>query len=97
MNLSTVGAVSRTVGAFVSRIDEEADPFGHCYVSRPCHRASADAKAEEAPVFNAGHRQVSRAHSCSRLSLSTPEGARRPRWASGARHPGMVSVLIHIV
>ena len=43
MNLSTVGAGARTVGAFVLAINEEADPAGHCYHSRPRQRASADA------------------------------------------------------
>jgi len=43
MNLSTVGAGARTVGAFVSEINEETDPASHCYPSRPCLRASADA------------------------------------------------------
>ena len=46
MNLSTVGAGARTVGAFVLAINEEADPAGHCYYSRPCLRASADAISE---------------------------------------------------
>jgi hypothetical protein len=43
MNLSAVGASARTVEAFASEINEETDPAGHCYPSRPCLRAPADA------------------------------------------------------
>jgi hypothetical protein len=98
MNLSTVGAGARTVGAFVSEINEETDPAGHCYPSRPCQRASADAITEEAPVNLLGHRHVNRAHSSvSAVSQYTYPAHDAPRRASGARHPEQVSVLIHTV
>lgn len=98
MNLSTVGAGARTVGAFVSEINEETDPASHCYTSRPCQRASADANNEEASVNLLGHRHVSRTHSSvPAVSQYTDPAHVAPLRASGARHPEPVSVLIHNV
>jgi hypothetical protein len=98
MNLSTVGAGPRTVEAFASEIKEEADPASHCYNSHPCHRASADANHEEAPVTLLDHRHVNRPHSSvSVVSQYTYPAHDAPRWASGARHPEPVSAFIHTV
>ena len=98
MNLSAGGASSRTVGAFASEINEEADPACHCYPSRPRQRASAEAINEEAPVGLWGHRHVSRTHSSVAVVFQyTAPAHDAPRRASGARHPIPVSVLIHTV
>jgi hypothetical protein len=98
MNLSTVGAGSRTVGAFVSEIKEDADPASHCYPSHPRQRASAEAIIEEAPVNLLGHRHVNRTHSSvAAVSQYTYPAHDAPLRASGARHPEPVSVLIHNV
>jgi hypothetical protein len=98
MNLSAVGAGSRTVEAFVSEINEETDPAGHCYPSRPRQRASADANIEEASVNLLGHRHVNRPHSSvAVVSQYTDPAHDVPRRASGARHPELVSVHIHTV
>ncbi len=98
MNLSTVGAGSRTVEAFVSEINEEADPASHCYPSRPRQRASADTMSEEASVTLLGHCHVNRTHSSvAAVSQYTDPAHDAPRRASGARHPELVSVLIHTV
>ena len=98
MNLTTVSAGSRTVEALVSEINEEADPAGHCYRTRPCLGASADANHDEAPVDPLDHRQVSRTHrSVPAFSQYTDPAHDAPRRASGARHPELVSVLIHTV
>ena len=98
MNLSAGGASSRTVEAFASEINEEADPACHCYPSRPRQRASADEIIEEAPVNLLGHRHVSRTHSSvSVVSQYTSTAHDAHRRALGARHPETVSVLIHTV
>jgi hypothetical protein len=98
MNLSAVGAGSRTVEAFVSEIKEDADPACHCYPSRPRQRASADTNIDEAPVNLLDHRHVNRTHSSvAAVSQYTYPAHDAPRRASGARHPEPVSVLIHTV
>ena len=98
MNLTAVGAGARTVEAFVSEINEEADPAGPVCPSRPRLRASADAIHDEAPVNQLDHRQVSGAHcSVPAVSQYTDPAHDAPRRASGARHPELVSALIHTV
>ena len=98
MNLSAVGAGSRTVEAFASEINEEADPACHCYPSRPRYRASADTITEKAPVNLLDHRHVNRTHSSVAVVFQyTAPAHDAPRRASGARHPEPVSVLIHNV
>jgi len=73
MNLSAVGAGSRTVEAFVSVINEEADPAGHCYNSHPRQRASADAFSAKRLRWTSWvtARSAERT-AASRLSPSTP-------------------------
>jgi hypothetical protein len=99
MNLSTVGAGARTVGAFVSEINEETGPAWPLlpFASVPTSLGGRDSR-ERAPVNLLGHRHVSRTHSSvATVSQYTAPAHDAPRWASGARHPEPVSVLIHTV
>ncbi len=98
MNLSAGGARLRTVEAFASDINEEADPACHCYPSRPRQRASADKTLEKAPVDLLGHRHVNRTHSSVAVVFQyTAPAHDAQRRANGARHPEPVSVHIHTV
>ena len=96
MNLSTSGAGSRTVEAFVSQIDEEADPAGHWFRARATSLGGRD--HEEASVNQMGHRRSAVRTAAFRLSFRTPTRRATPqRRANRARYPEPVSVLIHIV
>ena len=96
MNLSTGGAGSRTVEAFVSHIDEEADPAGQWFRARATSLGGRD--HEKASVTQLGHRQVSRTHSSVPVVAQYTHTAQdAPLRANFARHPEPASVLIHIV
>ncbi|MGV8907803.1 MAG: hypothetical protein ACOH1Y_02380 [Propionicimonas sp.] len=96
MNLSTVGADTRTVESF-ARIDNEAGPACHSYVRTRCEPRRMRSP-KEAPVNQLDHRQVSHTHSSVPVVAQyTYSALDAPPRASGSRHPKPVSVLIHIV
>jgi hypothetical protein len=97
MNLSAGGAM-RTAGAYLSQIDDEADPACHSYPRDRVNEPRRIANLEKAPVNHDGHRQVNGTHSSVPVVAQYTSTAHdAPGRASGARHPKPVSVLIHIV
>ena len=97
MNLSAGGA-ARTAGAFVSQIDEEADPACHSYPRVRVNEPRRPRVIKKASVNHDGHRKVNRTHSSVPVVAQYTNTAHdAPRRASGARHPKPVSVLIHTV
>ena len=98
MNLSAGGASALTVEAFVSQIDEEADPASHCYARVRATEPRRTRMNEKASVNHVGHRQVNRTHSSVPVVAQYTNTAHdAPRRASRARHPEPVSVSIHTV
>ncbi len=97
MNLSTVGAGTRTVEAFASEINEETDPAGPCKPRVLPPGLGGRERSGGSGVHSWTLPSRADAKLRAPVAQHTYPAHDAPLRASGARHPEKVSVLIHIV